>query len=219
MEPVKHSLANLFSKSGKGGLSQTEVKRKIKEWKRAARINQKDEGRFEYDSIVKKAERIKLPEKRVEFIEDAIGEVRVKSAEEKQKLAKLSRNGDLNDPETAQEYLDTLALTVRKLKIFLRHERSSTPNVAYHGGSKYLKPGLNAAGDLAGTAEVAVGQSKAKKVLNTKEVSSTYGIPLNTLYKMTTEEAKRNGKSIPHHHVGKKHVFIPVEIEGWLKER
>jgi len=216
---MEHSLANLFSKSGKGGLSQTEVQRKIKEWKRAARIDQKEATRFEYDSIVKKAERIKSPEKRVEFVEGAIDEVRVKSTEEKQRLGKMLRNGDLNDPETAQEYLDTLALTVRKLKILLRHERSSTPKLSNHGGPKHFNPGLNAAGGSAGTVEVAVGQSKAKKVLNAKEISSTYGIPLNTLYKMTTEESERNGKVIPHRHIGKKLIFIPAEIEEWLKKR
>jgi glutamate synthase domain-containing protein 2 len=216
---MEHSLANLFSKSRKGGLSQAEVKRKIKEWKRAARIDQKEAARFEYDSIVKKAERIKSHEKRVEFVEGAIDEVRVKSAEEKQRLGKMLRNGDLNDPENAREYLYTLALTVRKLKILLWHERSSTPKLSNHGGPKHLNPGLNAAGDSAGTIEVAAGQSKAKKVLNAKEISSTYGIPLNTLYKMTTEESERNGKVIPYRHIGKKLIFIPAEIEEWLKKR
>lgn len=82
----------------------------------------------------------------------------------------------------------------RKLKLLLKLGALSL-GVDGRSGEKDLKPESHAVGDPDEAGEATGKAAKEKKVMNTKEVSQACGIPVNTMYKLTTEKAKEVGKA------------------------
>ena len=108
------------SYSSRPGPSREEAARGIKKIVRNARGFAENEARSECSEIERKAQQTRSVQKRVQFIQNSIEEVEIKLSEEKRYIEK---NEEVNDPEAAHRYLESLALTVRKLRALLEREK------------------------------------------------------------------------------------------------
>jgi len=198
-----------FSSASRRHIDPEEVRRNFSKLAKTAREYAELEARFDYSEIQKKAHRIKFADKRAQFIQNSIEEVEIKLAEDKLFVEQCD---EVNDLEGAHKYLETLALTSRKLRALLEREKLSVPGVTENSQSIENGPSAHTEGRSDGP-DKAVPEQEGKEYLDIKEVALLIGMPVNTIYKLTA-----SGK-MPYTKIGQRLYFKKSKLDRWLEKR
>jgi hypothetical protein len=99
-------IPEMFSKK-KETASPGQSKRWIKEMTASIRKNRTTENSLDYESIIRRAQKIPSRSRRLRFFDLAVQELRYKLAEGRKIYSSLMNRGELAFPEDAIEYLGT----------------------------------------------------------------------------------------------------------------
>ncbi|MGA2642315.1 MAG: helix-turn-helix domain-containing protein [Spirochaetia bacterium] len=183
----------------------------LKKANEEARKNAERVARFEYDAIVRKALRIKSTERRIELLALSIEEVKNELAERKMIYAQESADGNVEDPESTLRYFDSLRLTARKLKAFLRRERFSLPSLTDSEEPVLLKSFSSASLKEKEKEDSAKEPTGTGEYMDINEVAKLTKLSKSTIYKKT-----QKGTIPCHKPSGHKLIFIRSEIMAWI---
>jgi excisionase family DNA binding protein len=175
---------DIYSKN-KETVPPEESERRFKAFIAEARKGKTAENAIDYESIIRKAQKIPNRSKRLKFFDLAVQELRYKLAEGRKTYRSLMNRGELAFPEDALEYLDTLMLTLKKLKLYLKRQALSEEEAKSLAAPKADIARAESKQSEEPKDDKTESESKPRDYLKTKEVAELLRLPISSIYKMT----------------------------------